>query len=168
MITERCPSCGVVTKTHKGVSHSYLKSSAGCWGLYGELLNLEYSDYQYSSYHNLTVDCYMLQHLDGELPQTLVSVNIHLISLYCYFELGAELKELTNIKQFAAGYRANFIWLEPPSTLVNINIDNVLAATSFDQHKKVVLAWAKDIFQQWHMHHSQIATLANPVMRNLL
>ncbi len=91
-------------------------SSPGCWVMFTEVLAREYSDLTYWKGHQFTVDAYACQHVrKKEDRRALNSVNIHLVSLYCIFELGLGQEEAPKLRakfsQFHKG-KNSLEWLE--------------------------------------------------------
>jgi len=156
---ETCVWCGLKSKKTNGVVHKYLESSPSCWAKYGELLALEYENYEYMSVHDLTVDAYALQHPGKENAQTISSVYVHLASLYSYFELNKSINELSNSKKQVVKFKKNFVWLEPPEKLNTITVVNVLNSKTAVQHCTNVKMWSEYIFKKWENHHTKIAQL---------
>ena len=160
MSTEICFSCGVETAPGTpGVIHRYMLSTPGCWAQYGELLAREYSDPRYMAAHALTVDAYAVQHPGVEGPQVISSVHVHLASLIAYFERDVVLSALPTLKQQVVAFKTSFDWLLPPSSLGERNVGSVLAATSPQQHRECVEAWAKSALAAWSAHHDTIRRL---------
>lgn len=62
-------------------------SSPGCWREFGELLAADYSSRHRMQFHQLVVDSYAAQHPgDGDLPQQVQSVGLHLMTLCLFLE----------------------------------------------------------------------------------
>lgn len=156
---QTCPGCGLKTENNDGPVHKYLGSSAGCWSVFGEILQKEYENYEYMAVHGLTVDAYALQHPGQESAQTLNSAYIHLGSLYAYFELGKPISELSKIKQDLTQHKAEFRWLEPPEGITGITVADVRNSESGSQHCEIVRKWAAYIFDKWNVHHPAIARI---------
>ncbi|MEL7296819.1 MAG: DUF5946 family protein [Pseudomonadota bacterium] len=160
MSTEICFSCGAETAPGEtGAIHRYMLSSPGCWAQYGVLLAREYSDSRYMAMHALTVDAYAVQHPGVEGPQSTSSVHVHLASLLAYFERDVALSKLPALKQQVVTLKSSFIWLSPPPSLGELNVNSVLAATSPDQHRALVEAWARTAFDAWTPYHNTIRGL---------
>lgn len=81
-----CRGCGALVPDTEGPTHRYLGASPGCWAVYGEILEKEYSDYRYWRAHRFTVDAYAVQHPGESSPPAIQSVAVHLISLYLMLE----------------------------------------------------------------------------------
>lgn len=159
MKLENCTWCGFESEILNAPTHKYMESSAGCWSSYGKVLEREYSNVDYFVVHALTVDAFALQHPGIENPQTISSVNVHLASLYSYFELGTPLDELSHVRKLIVKNKESFIWLKPPKDLTSITTSNILMAKSAIEHHKLVKKWARYIFEQWHKHHHVAAKL---------
>ena len=156
---ESCIWCGFESEIINAPTHKYLESSAGCWSSYGEVLEREYSNVDYFVVHGLTVDAFALQHPGIENPQTISSVNVHLASLYSYFELGTPLDKLSLVRKLIVKHKESFIWLKPPKDLTSITTTNILTAKSAIEHQELVKIWARYVFEQWYKHHNVAAKL---------
>lgn len=159
MKSENCIWCGLKSEILHGNTHKYLESSPGCWASYGEILEREFSNLDYLVVHGLTVDAYALQHPGIKCPQTISSVNVHLASLYSYFQLGSSINKLSHVRKFIVKHKESFKWLEPPKDITAMNSTNILMATSATKHHELVHAWARYVFDQWHEHHSIVSKL---------
>lgn len=109
------------------------------------------------SVHPLTVDAYALQHPGKESPQTIHSANVHLASLYSYFELGYPIRKLATVKSVMAQFKDAFVWLEPPKSQKDINVGDVLETSNASQHRKKILKWANYVYRKWGNQHSKAA-----------
>ncbi len=156
----KCFSCGAETEKVNGPTHKYLLSTPGCWARYGEVLAREYSDFRYMAVHDLTVDAYSIQHPGQPNPQTINSLNIHLASLYAFFELGLRSSELSEFKQKLAKQKPRFRWMETPLKVGQYNINDVWGTDTPEAHQEMVKRWAEDAFRQWHAYSANIAAIA--------
>ncbi len=129
--------------------------------MYGELLAREYQDLRYMRLHDLTVDAYALQHPGKRSDQTISSANIHLGSLYAYFEMRVPATRLGAVKKHMAQQKARFAWLNPPTNMTQLTVKDVLAAQGPEQHAEQVEAWASYVFQSWSTHHATTANYLN-------
>jgi len=107
---EVCPGCGRRFPGYSSPVHPYIGSSAGCWAVYGQLLEREYGEFGYPDVHRLTVDAYAAQHPGMPYRQSIQSVAIHLISLHLVLERGASAATVTQAIR-AAVRRGGFKWL---------------------------------------------------------
>ncbi len=142
-----------------GATHKYLGASAGCWKLFGDLLAKEFGDPAYMKVHRLTVDAYALQHLGIESPQTIQSMNLHLMALCAALEHDIEydfIPKLMNKRLKEYKEKGIFTWLTPPESLGGITVIDVVKATTPEEHSKLVLEWAKSVWNAWEEHHKQI------------
>ncbi|MEO0804369.1 MAG: hypothetical protein AAFY57_19160, partial [Cyanobacteria bacterium J06642_2] len=65
--------------------------------------------------------------------------------------------QIWDAPQAIAQQRANLQWLDPPSALTAINVNDVLKAESAMHHAQKVKAWAEYVFVGWKAHHADIA-----------
>lgn len=154
-----CFSCGAECPDIQGPVHDYMLSSPGCWAAYGNILAREYSDVNYFRVHQLTVDAYACQHPGKLQKQSIQSVGIHLSALYLHFEKGVKLSEMTARRQQMSVSNKDlglFNWLEPPSNLGEITVNDVLEAEDSKQHYEKVTAWALSVWEAWEDHKLQV------------
>lgn len=150
-----CIGCGSLVPNIDGPTHKYLEASPGCWKLFGDILAKEYGDPAYMKVHRLTVDAYALQHLGAEEPRTIQSMNLHLLALCAALEHGIDYGLIPKIMNKVKGNNV-FTWLTPPPSLGGTTVVTITPAQSADEHSALVLGWANDVWQQWHIHHDLI------------
>jgi hypothetical protein len=135
-----------------GPVHPYIGASAGCWAVYGRILEREYGEFRYPDVHRLTVDAFAAQHPGVPSRQSIQSVAVHLIGLHLVLERGAGAKEATAAIR-AAVRRGGFEWLDPPTTLgAAASVSDVLGATDLADHERRVLLWAQSVWAAWQTH----------------
>lgn len=156
MKLEACPGCGASFPPRDGPVHAYMLSSPACWAAYGEVLAREYSDPALLGIHRLSVDAYAVQHPGRESRKSIQSVGVH--SLLLCLALEHELDpEQANEAILAIGeIKHRFTWLDPPSSLGELTVEHVLAASTADEHVARVRAWARSAWMAWTPHHAQI------------
>jgi len=163
--TSECPDCGASVPMIEGPVHPYFGSNAGCWRLYGEILEREYSDPRYMKVHRLTVDAYAAQHPGKNEPRSAQSVNVHLMALYLVFERGMSYEFATKALGKAVERKKHqFRWLPPPQRLGSITVLDVVRSPTPDEHERIVKAWANDVWIAWQSHWDEIERLANDVI----
>lgn len=156
MKTCECFSCGGTFPDIQGPTHAYMKSTPGCWSVFGEILAREYGDASYMEVHRLTVDSYAVQHPGSDDRQSVQSVGLHLIRLCLLLEHGLN-PEHANDAMLAAGkQKHSFVWLDPPSSLGSITAADVVRARSVGEHKALVTDWAQCSWEAWSKHHDAI------------
>ncbi|HLW73652.1 MAG TPA: DUF5946 family protein, partial [Gammaproteobacteria bacterium] len=101
----RCLGCGAEFPDRDGPTHRYMESSPACWAAYGEVLEREYSDPGYYRVHRLSVDAYAVQHPGRPSPQTIQSVNLHLIRLCCLVEKSLPMEKANDLMLAATGQK---------------------------------------------------------------
>lgn len=159
---EICPDCkGEFPEIPGGVRHAYLGGSPGCWKAYGELLAREYQDPAYMRFHRWTVDAYAAQHPGHPELRAIQSVHVHLFGLYLLVERGADPHFVTKaMGGFLERNKGRLEWLEPPASPARLTVQDVLAATTAEQHGKIARDWAGAVWTAWKKHHPLIRSMA--------
>ncbi len=140
-----------------GPTHRYLGASAACWALYGRLMAREFNDPAYAPIHQMSTDTYAVQHPGVPERRTIQSVALHLMTLCLAF--GEERRSLDGPrlhKRMVA--RAPFHWLEPPRPNGRVTVADVLRAEGPAEHRTLVAAWARDVWDAWAPHHPTVLT----------
>jgi uncharacterized protein DUF5946 len=102
-----CVGCGARVPDIEGQTHRYLGASPGCWAIFGEITEKEYSDYHYGRVNQLTVDAYCVQRSGVPSPQTVQSVAVHLIGLHLQLERGLRPERVIAARQKAASRKGD-------------------------------------------------------------
>ena len=161
MKTAKCFSCGGEYPDIEGPTHRYMKSSPGCWAIYGEVLAREYENPKLMEVHRLSVDAYAVQHPGGKDRQSIQSVGVHLIRLCLFLEYNLAPEKTNDAMLKAAKHKHNYIWLKPPESLGSITVADVHKAKKADKHKKILRAWAMETWNAWSAYHDIVRTWAN-------
>lgn len=165
-----CFACGARSLNIEGETHPYMLSAPGCYAMFLEVAEKEYSDLLYARAHHYTVDCYACQHPGKPDDRRAVnSVAIHLVSLYMVLEKGVPLAEAARVKmEFSQYNKANRIvtHLEPPSSLGNITIFDVWDADDRAGHFASCEEWAWSVWRAWEAHHETIRKWAEVALKN--
>ena len=156
MDTCTCFSCGGQFPNIDGPVHRYMKSSPGCWSVYGAVLAREYSDTAYFDVHRLTGDAYAAQHPGSVDRQSVQSVGVHLIRLCLFLEHGLTAEKANDAMLAAGRNKQDFVYLKPPASLGVITAADIFETRSIEEHKALVRAWAGDVWQAWSVHHDTI------------
>lgn len=163
----RCFACGAKALNIEGECHEYMLSSPGCYAMFTEVLEKEYSLLQYAKAHQFTVDAYACQHVGSKNDvRAMRSVNIHLASLYAFFEKGLKIAEIPEFRnQFSQYYKQNsqLKWLKPPISLGNLTIFEVWNNEDPNKHYEISFEWAKSVWNAWSQSHKSIAKLVQKV-----
>lgn len=135
-------------------------SAPGCWAMFCEVLEKEYSDMIYAKAHHYTVDSYACQHPGNkENKQAINSVGVHLSSLYMLLENSMSMSEGGNFKNKFSEFnkQADFIhWLKPPKPLGKITVFDIWNLEDSTQHFSKCKQWAESTWYAWHYHHNTI------------
>ena len=155
--SEKCFSCGAIVPAIEWQVHPYMDSLPGCWYLFNQILEKEFSDPAYRVKSRLTTDAYAVQHYGMEkIPQAMKSVNHHLISLCFYFEFKMTLVQSDAAFRKLAKYKDQFTWLTPPKSVGEITVADVIKAKSAEEHLDLVEKWAWSAWNAWAEHHNTI------------
>ena len=165
VVKAECYGCGALVDDIEGLPHKYIGATQGCWDLYGKVLVKEYGEYNYPKHtHRLTVDTYAIQHPGQPGKQSIQSVNIHLISLYYVLIKNMNGASATKMIGKILENMPTLKWLEPPTPNGRITVVDVLKATNQEEHERVVLKWAENVFDCWFSKHKQvIEKIANDI-----
>ena len=146
-----CFSCNARSLNFEGETHKYLLSAPGCWAMYCEVLEREYTDFRYAQAHHFTVDAYACQHPGKpEVSQAMKSVGIHLSSLFMFFEKGMPQSQGGIFKQHFVQYnkKLDFIHrLDPPSNLGIVTVYDVWELQEAHHHFEKCEEWARSTWQ---------------------
>lgn len=140
-------------------------ASPGCWMMFTEIMEREYSDLRYWKGHQFTVDAYACQHVGKKEDKRAVnSVNIHLASLYGVFEQELSISEMPTLRsQFSQYYKGKGIleWLEPPQSFGELTVFELWDNEDADLHYEIAERWAKSVWSSWSHQHKTIAKLVD-------
>jgi len=161
----KCIGCGAQVPDIEGPTHRYLGTSPGCWKIFGDILAKEYGDPAYRKVHRLTVDAYAVQHIGIENPQTIQSVNLHLMALCAALEHNVEYDFIPKImNERVKEYKGVFTWLTPPKSFGCITVVDVAKAKNAKEHDELVHKWAKSAWDAWSHEHEKIEKYLNNVI----
>ncbi|MGH3147554.1 MAG: DUF5946 family protein [Rubrobacter sp.] len=151
-----CVGCGALVPDTDGPTHAYIGASPGCWSAYGELLAKDYGEYSYPQGHRLAVDAYAVQHPGTPSRRSTQSVIVHLVGLHLSLERGHDFRRSTEAIRRVLADRENFVWLEPPPSLGEITVLDVLEAENLAEHTALVERWARSTWEAWSPHHETV------------
>ncbi len=149
----------------EGDCHQYMLAAAGCYEMFTEVLEKEYSDLVYAKAHHYTVDAYAAQH-PGEITnkKAVNSIGIHLISLYFLFEKEFKVEKAAKIKMEFAQFNKSKIIVKPlerPERFSGLTIYDVWDNENPIKHFELCKKWAYDSWKSWEKHHGIIENWAN-------
>ncbi len=134
--TRCCIGCGGCFAGDDNDSHAYMRSSAGCWSAYGELLAREYQDpVLFARCHQQSVDAYAVQHRGGSEQRAVRSVWLHFAALDVVDRRGGTSEDaLDELRRLAT---VTLPPLPPETPVFAITLADVVAAGA-DQHVEAV------------------------------
>lgn len=160
-----CTGCGAAVPDVDAPTHAYIRSSPGCWRLYGEVLGRQYGEAGYGAASGLTVDAYAAQHPHDPGRRNRQSVAVHLISLCLVLEHDlAPYATADALRRHVDRRRATgqeWPWLTPPASLGAVSVADVHAAADAEEHVRRVDAWARSVWEAWSAHHPQVRAWAS-------
>ncbi|MEA2573500.1 MAG: hypothetical protein QOH93_798 [Chloroflexia bacterium] len=162
-----CVGCGALVPDIDGPTHRYIGASPGCWQAYGELLARGYGgpgvNPGFGPVHRLAVDSYAAQHPGVPGKQSSQSVAAHLFVLCVVLERGVDPSFATTaIIQFVEKNKARGLaWMEPPPSLGDLTVLDVLSAGSTQDHNSRVMRWAASVWEAWKPHHATVRAWAD-------
>ena len=163
-----CFGCGAKALNIDGENHKYMLSSPGCWAMFCEVLDREFSDLIYWRAHQYTVDAYAVQHVGKkEDKRALNSVNIHLAALYGIFEGGWSLADAPKLRSlFSQYYKGKdlLLWLEPPEYFGEITSFDVWDNEEPEAHFQIVENWARSAWEAWSHQHERVEEIVKKVI----
>jgi hypothetical protein len=160
----RCPGCRALVPRDAGVdANPSFGSAPGCWLRFTEILAKEFGDIRYGSVHQLTVDAYAVQHPGLPARRTAQSVAVHLVGLCLALERGRSAMELPYLRKCFVEARRPFPWLEPPPDMGELTVNDVVAASTPEEHRTLVDRWARSAWGAWSRHHAHVRAWADEV-----
>lgn len=157
----QCMWCKGMFPVGEGPTHEYMESTPGCWAAFGRVLAREYEDQRYFEVHRLTVDAYAVQHPGRPSRQSIQSIGVHLVRLCLFIERDLTPDRANDAMLSAAKHKAQYHWLEVPSSLGQLTVANVEAASSPERHMSAVKNWAAQMWRVWSPHHATVRLWAD-------
>lgn len=151
----RCLGCGARVPDIEGPTHEYLLSAPGRWSRFNEVAVLQYEIASFDL-RRMAVDAYAVQHPGATDRRAVQSVAVHLISLYFVLEHGLTPTAATDKMRHALTDKSRFVWLEPPPSMGEITVVDVVNVTDPIEHEAIIERWARSAWAVWGAHHNQI------------
>jgi len=152
-----CIGCGGYFADIDGPTHRYLESSPGCAAACGELFACHYENMDYyGDVYRLANDAYAVQHPGGQSRQAIQSVGIHLIRLCLVLEHSLPAERANDAALAAARRKRDFFWLQRPPSMGDITVANFKPSLSGEEHKKLLMDWARSTWAAWKPHHATV------------
>ena len=151
----QCLGCGALVPDIDGPTHEYMLSAPGCWATFNEVAVQQYEIASFDL-RRLAVDAYAVQHPGTTDRRAIQSVAVHLISLHFVLERGLTPTEATDKMRHALTVKSRFVWLQPPSSMGEITVVDLVNVTEPAEHEVMVNHWARSAWEAWCAHHAQI------------
>jgi hypothetical protein len=120
------------------------------------LLAREYGEFEMPPNHKFTVDAYAAQHPGQDESRSRQSIGVHLIRLCLMLERDAPADYATRIMSRATNGSLGFPWFDPVTPIGTVTVSDVLAASDFAEHSRLVREWADDIWSAWTERHETV------------
>ena len=156
----RCLGCGALVLDIEGPTHEYMLSAPGCWSLFNQVAVQQYEIASFDL-RRMAVDAYAVQHPGATDRRAVQSVAVHLISLYFVLERGLTPTEATDKMRHALSDKSRFVWLQPPPSMGEITVVNVVNVIDPAEHEALVKRWARSAWEAWSAHHARIREWAS-------
>ena len=88
--------------------------------------------------------------------RSIQSVAVHLKSIYLVLEKGYGFEKATEAMREVLARQPGFVWLDPPPSLGEITVLDVVEARGLAEHIEVVGRWARSAWEAWALHHEAI------------
>jgi hypothetical protein len=150
-----CLGCGAPVPDIDGPTHEYMLSAPGCWALFNEVAVRQYEIASFDL-RRLAVDAYAVQHPGTTDRRAVQSVAVHLISLYFVLERGLTPTKATDKMRQALLDKSRFVWLQPPQSMGEITVVDVVNIKDLQEHAAIVNRWAHAAWEAWSAHHARI------------
>ncbi|CAH0353665.1 MAG: DUF5946 family protein [Sphingobium sp.] len=153
-----CPGCGLILPRQATVAgHRYIPASPECWSLFSEVLASEYENVViYSAVHQLTVDCYAVQHAVNHPAKSLVS---HLVSLHLQLVDGMTGFEARDRLKFLVDTTRDYPELPSPERRTGVTIFDVALKVGSSDYVRAVRDWAAAVWESWSGSYGAIGAI---------
>ena len=139
-----------------GPTHPYMLSSPGCWAAFGEVLQREYGSPELQEVHRLSVDADAAQHPGTPSRQSIHSVGLHLARLHLQLDRGLSAQEANDAMLVLGRDKHELTWLEPPASLGEVTVADVIGCLGPEDHKAAVRMWARSVLNAWSIHQPTV------------
>ncbi|WP_131747780.1 DUF5946 family protein [Frankia sp. Cppng1_Ct_nod] len=159
MPTASCVGCGANVPDVTGPVHVYMRSSPGCWQLYGEVTAQDLGQAEL----RLAMDCYAAQHPGGaeHEPRQRQSVAVHLTSLCLHLEERLPAAQLmTRLNRMSRTVlpllgTSGWPYLPPPERMGEVTVADVRPAVP-EQRVARIDDWAGAVWRAWSDQHETV------------
>ncbi len=159
-----CPGCGLTAPPSGSLPPDHYRASSGCWSRYELLLARSYGEPTLRPVHQLVVDAYTAQHPRVDTPRALRQVMLCLMTLGLFVEEEVDPAKGPRLHQRMVASLPDLEPLAPPSTVVGMTVDDVLAARDAADHVRLAREWADRLWRAWAPHHATVWTLVDETL----
>lgn len=158
-----CIGCGGAVPDIAGPTHSYMRSSPGCWATYGEVCARVFGTEGRAS-DGRHVDCYAVQHPGGAEHDSRQrsSVAVHLTALCLDHQFAIPTDQVTAIRARMSRIvlpqlgRSQWPYLLPPTGSATTTVADVHTLGNGHQLIDRIEQWAAETWSAWDDHHATV------------
>ncbi len=147
-----CIGCGAEIADIEYPVHGDMRTSPGCWSLFCELLDREFSNPAYWPAHQLSVHAYALQHAAS-------NPALHLLALSLRFDHGFSDERILPVMRCEPA-EGGVAHVEAPAAPNTVTVVDVCKARDACAHIAAVERWADCVWQSWGTSHEVIRIVA--------
>lgn len=173
--TVSCIGCAGHVPDVDGPTHPYMRSSPGCWRLYGEISVHTYGKSNPTAARSSFMDCYAAQHPGGAEHdrRQRQSVAVHLTALCLLLEYAIPPSRLTTMRGRMSQTvlprigRADWPYLVPPTSLGTVTVVDVRDGIEHGSYVAQAERWADSVWTAWSDHHDTVRRWASASLGRL-
>lgn len=156
-----CPGCGLRFACKNLAPSDRYNASGECLEFYHELTYYTLGKQDPEFIHQLAVDAYGAQHSGGVTKH--ITTFFALAGLYLFFEKGYTGKQVQQAHLTLAKNKS-FTWpgFEAPNEGSKVTIVDVI--NSGDDRDRILVLWAKSIWESWHKDHQQVIDICEKLL----
>ena len=161
-MNERCPDCFVQLPklSEDAPRHRYLGGSASCWNLFTSMHNGGEPPIGQGRLNHFFIDAYCVQHHGLPSLQSIQSVAVHGLPLYCQFELGEALsaeraiwmRQRATFDKHGNKHR-RFTWLTPPDQTGCLTISDIAQRPTPEARAEQLQVYIAQVWEVWRADH---------------
>ncbi len=141
------------------ISHPYVGAIPACWHVYTNLLAQEFTNPDFFKIHRITVDAYLAQHIgDQQDRRARQSSNLHIISLYLYFEKKLSTNMVLNFLKKATENKHDWPAIFQLREANWKTILDILETKNASDHIKQITEWGRSVWDAYTDQHPTIIT----------
>ncbi|MCW6004023.1 hypothetical protein K1W54_05415 [Micromonospora sp. CPCC 205371] len=167
-----CIGCAAHVPDVDGPTHPYMRSSPGCWRLYGEISVHTNGKPNSTAAQSSPIDCYAAQHPGGAEHdrRQRQSVAVHLTALCLSLEYALPPSRLGTMRGRMSQTvlprigRSDWPHLIPPTSPGTVTVADVHHSIGHGSYAAQVERWADAVWTAWSDHHDAVRRWASAAL----